>query len=821
MLRSALKPITSYPETYMEMQKEARTRMGEGVEDIKEGKWARGSLKTALGTLGYITSPIDAAARTIAGKPIEDLTGIPKEYTEFAATLALPVIGFTGTSKGKDLMRPIETILSPNTVSKTAQDAEALIRSTGGTAARDTAKTEAAMEAYHVKANAMPRADQLNFIDYVEGRTGKFSGLMMRDPQLQAMANTMRTAFDQRMAKLQSLPSTAQTQFITDYFPHFWKDPSAATTAGQNFGGGASRQGSGASLRQRSVPTYADGLAMGLEPVTTNPIEATLRYIRSMDHFIAATEVLDIAKAQGTVRYIKPKTVGASGHPESYKIPPGWKPIEGRGATRADGAVAHAPEDWARVYNNFIDRGIHGKNEDWGKLYDAAQSTSNAITSLELGLSGFHAFTMANEAFVSGIAKGVGEIAGGKPIKGVGSILAAPAKPITSYNLGNKVEKVYLGQNPGSPNMSRIVDLLEKAGGRAVGKGHAPDYRFSPMGSYWTAFKRGSLKQEMAESRANIAARPVVGTVKEAARMIGRTMETVAQPLFEKYIPRIKNGAFYDTMDSWLKAHPTASLQEQTKAARQIWDSIDNRFGEMVQDNIFWNKTLKQTAQLGMRSYSWNMGTIREIGGGVKDIVDTAAGRKEWSSRASYAVALPIAVGTLNAAYQYLMTGKSPESVDDLLAGQTGGTSAGFGGRGEVPERVSLPGYQKDVLGWYENWRQEAANKIATGPRAGVIDPIRDADYKGDPIFHAGHAGLEDYFTHVLGSMGPISVKTMAKGPKEGSHIGYMQQLMGLRPAGPALQDPEGYKRGMKTIQQRREQRESKHEKQQQRLYDQ
>ena len=94
-------------------------------------------------------------------------------------------------------------------------------------------------------------------------------------------------------------------------------------------------------------------------------------------------------------------------------------------------------------------------------------------------------------------------------------------------------------------------------------------------------------------------------------------METVAQPIFEKYIPRIKNGAFYDTMHDWLEANPNAPHEAQVAMARRIWDSIDNRFGEMVQDNIFWNKTLKQTAQLGMRSYSWNLGTVREIGGGA------------------------------------------------------------------------------------------------------------------------------------------------------------------------------------------------------------
>lgn len=856
LLKQAVEPFTSYPDTYTEMRQEAQKKMGEGVEQLgTPGERLKGAFNTGIGALQYTMSPIDAAVRSIAGRPIERATGIPKEYTEFATELAIPGIGLAGTAKGKAALRPLENILSPETVSPIAGEAAGSIRSAGGTAARETAQTEAAVEPFHAKINALPVPDRLNFIDYVEGRSGKFAGLSMRDPELQSLANTLKGAFDNRMARIQALPSTAQASFIEDYFPHFWQDPKKAAAVGQNFGGGVAKQGSGASLKKRTVPTVADGLAAGLVPVTSNPIEATLRYVRSMDHFIAAQEVLDTAKAQGQIRYFKPRVMGASGHPESFQgIPDGWVPVKGRGATRPDGSQAYAPEDWARVYNNFIDRGIH-KNEDWGRIYDALQSTSNSITALELGLSGFHAFTMANEAIISGVAKGISELAGGKPIKAVGSISTAAIKPVTSVMRGKKMEQVYLKSSPGTPDLRKITDLLEKAGARAVGSRHAPDYRFSAMGSYWTAFKRGALRQQMTDSLANMKARPVVGTGQEAARLIGRTMETVAQPLFQTYIPRLKNGAFYDTMKMWLDANPKATQEQEVAMARRIWDSIDNRFGEMVQDNIFWNKTLKQVAQLGMRSYSWNLGTVREIAGGVRDLARNPSKLSptsaDYSPKAAYVVAMPIVVATLNAAYQYLMTGEAPESVDDLVAGRTGGTVPGFGARtnrqirlanraplpegqrqkalprlpndddvATVDERVSMPGYQKDVIGWYLDWRQEAANKLATGPRTGVVDPLRDADWKGDPVFHEGTPWLQDYFSHVLQAMGPISIKSILQGRKKGSEIGPMQSLMGLRSAPAAIQDPEGYQKGMHVIKQQREKIEQNREKKQNRLYE-
>jgi hypothetical protein len=159
----------------------------------------------------------------------------------------------------------------------------------------------------------------------------------------------------------------------------------------------------------------------------------------------------------------------------------------------------------------------------------------------------------------------------------------------------------------------------------------------------------------------------------------------------------------------------------------------------------------------------------------------------------------------MNAAYQYLMTGKAPESVEDLLAGRTGGTSPGFGGRGEVEERVMLPGYQKDVLGWYHDWRQETINKMARAP-ALAFELAGNKDWRGDPIANLQapeDQRLSQYFQHVMDSVTPISVKTLLQGSKEGSRIGPTGRFMGERPAPSYLQDPEGHARGMSAIQRR------------------
>lgn len=846
-LAKAVEPITSYLPTQQRMAREGMESMSKGVSELSEGKKLSGGWNVVSGALKYATSPIEAGLHTVVGKPLEENLGIPHEYSELAAGLALPGYGFTKTRQGQEAIeaarnagKVIEKIASPETVDAEARMAVASIRELGGQAARDTAQTAQALEPAWKKVNALPDADRLNFIDYIEGRSGKFAGLSMKDPALQDLADTMKSAFDKRMSKIQALPSHQQMAFVDDYFPHFWKDSRKAAAAGANHiqgisqpgGGGFAKQGSGASLKARSVPTIADGIAMGLEPVTTNPLEATMRYVTSMDRFIAATEVLDTAKNAGQVKFIKPKTVGASGHPDSFQgVPDGWAPLKGRGSTDAAGGQAYAPEGFARIYNNWISRGIAEHGEEFGNAYEAARQASNAITALELGLSGYHVLTMMQESMVNSVANAVGYARKGMPIEAVKSVGKAATAPISYAFKGKKIQDIYLGLSPGTAELQKITDLLTTAGGRAKGAEHAPDYNFSKTGSYWTAFRRGALRLQRVANQAEIAQRPLTGRIKVYAKNIGRVFDTVAQPIFETYIPKIKNAAFYENMSAWLKQNPTASRDEQAKAARQVWDSVDNRFGELVQDNIFVDKLIKQIGMLSLRSWSWTIGgVVRELGGGARDIARapfktaTGSGPNEgkWTQKMDYAIALPVVYGTLSAIYQALKTGKPPESVRDLMAPRTGGIDAATG----EEERIIPPGYMKDVFGFAMHPIDEMTNKFATAPR--IIGQLAtNEDWKRDPIFSPksdselnGPIWLKQFWNYATETLGPISVRNLAKGQKAGSNLSGIETMLGVRTAPRYLTDPAGYEQMMKGVASRKWKVKERRDKKQQGMYE-
>jgi hypothetical protein len=716
----------------------------------------------------------------------------------------------------------LEKRVSPSTRSASAQDAAASIREASGVAARDKAITMDKLEPYQKTISAMPDPERLAFIDYVEGRSK--SG-QLHDPSLQGLADVLRDAMMKRQVKLSSMPSHMMMSFIDDYFPHFWKNPAAAQNAAHQMAG-IGKQGSSASTRARSVPTVAEGMSYGLEPLTTNPLEATARYITSMDHFIARTEVVEAAKANKTITFPKRQQIGASGHPQSGQLPrTDLVPV--KGVFDKNGVQGVAPEDWARVYNNYVGQ-KWGGNLEAQSFFDALQKGSNAVTSFELGVSGFHLFTMANEAFIGELARGFANIAALKPaelVRGLGAIAKAPAAPVRLYKLGKKGADVYLDRSPGSQNTRQLVNLITRAGGRMVGKEHAADYNYSAMGNFWTAFQRGALKQELRESLGRVTSSPL-GAVKEPFSLVGKALETLAYPLFVKYIPALKNGAAMELLSDWLKANPTATRDQQLAMARRIWDSIDNRFGEMVQDNLFWNNSLKQVAQTSMRSFSWNLGTIREIGGGAAGFrkpSQFSISSPDFNPKMGYTLALPIGAGIMGIVYQYLKTGQGPHSVEDTQHPLTGGMVPGFGGRGQVPERAQLPGYMKDVYGWWSDPKAQASNKIATLPKM-AWQTLQNEDYQGhmihnpnDPILHQ----IGDYFNWVRESLGgPISLRTLLKGEKTGSNISRVESMMGIRPAPSNVQDPEGYERGLSKIYRERYKREERSRQRQDRQYE-
>ncbi len=714
------------------------------------------------------------APEAVAKAPVE---AAPKEPPPVVQEIPRTVEPLKPMNPIKTIGSTIEKVFSPTTRSADAGSVEGSIRSERGRAERDTETTRRELEQFQSQVGALPQEAKDAFIGYVEGRS---KGATLPDPTLQGAADKIKEAVDQRRTKIEKSDWGQDASFVDDYYMHMWKNPPAQVLQAVQ---GISKQGSGKNLKARTIPTIAEGKAAGLVPVTENPLEMTSLYVQNMDRFIAANNAFDQMKGNGLVKMATPG-----------KQPPGWVELQGRLGSKntpAGAMKAYAPEDAARVYNNFISRGFDGT--DLKDLYNLGRKTSNFMTMMELGLSAFHASTMGMESIISEVAKGVGQVRRGDIVKGAKTAGKGilPWSPINRYKTGLKAEQEYLGTSGSKvpSDLAKVVDLQTEAGGRAIGYDRSQHAMGNTaMGSFFRAWKRGTLGQEMKALPGEFKQAPL-GTT---AANIARVMETVAEPLFGKLIPRLKNGAFYSQMSDWLEAHPGATKEEQVAQARQAWDSIDNRFGELVMDNVFWNKFLKQASYLMVRSTGWDLGTLREIGGGIKD-----AARGKPSIRTDYVIALPIVTALYNAAAQYIKTGKLPESATDLYAYQTGGKNPDGS-----DERAMMPGYMKDVVGYGEHPLKTAGAKVATAPRL-VGELLTNSDYRGLPITKGGNVDstsdffktapmwAKDYAAHVMQAFEPISIKNLVLGNKKGSNIGPAERALGVRPASAETQNPK------------------------------
>lgn len=193
----AISPITNYPATYKGMVNDAVGQMATGYDQLTRGqprfdpvkdaappdstamRLAKGAANVGMGALGYVSSPINAAIHSVVGKPIEDATGIPSQYTDFAASLALPGIGMTKLPKVAPAppTGPLGVVLSEGQRTgdlAAIQREQAALRNTkAGEAAHAHAQEFAAQQAAQVETAA----------DRVKRSFDQFGANVANDPQ--------------------------------------------------------------------------------------------------------------------------------------------------------------------------------------------------------------------------------------------------------------------------------------------------------------------------------------------------------------------------------------------------------------------------------------------------------------------------------------------------------------------------------------------------------------------------------------------------------------------------------------------------------------
>lgn len=627
-----------------------------------------------------------------------------------------------------------------------------VIRARTGQLAHVTEQTMSAFKDASDEMSQLTPAARLDFIDKME------SGTRQASPQLQTIADGLRTQLDQTRDVVRSLGTGKLDNFIENYFPHIWDNPDQA----RSIFGRRPLEGPRSFLKTRTIPTTAEGIAQGLKPVTDNPVDLTMLKLYEMRRYITGQKIMDDLQQRNLVQYVRAGTQAPDGFARlDDRVATVFAPPELRG--KAGVTILgnyYAPEPVATVFNNHLSPGLRGN-----ALFDAYRAVGNTLNQAQLGLSAYHLGFTSMESIVSRNALAFRQLFAGEPLQAAKTAASSVVAPVTNILRGDKVLRAYLRPDDADPMLLRTVDALERAGGRIR---MSTLYENNASANFLKALRAGQYGQA-------------------ALRFVPAALEQAARPVMEYVVPRQKLGVFADLAKFELgHLPPNATPDMATAAFARAWDSVDNRMGQLVYDNLFWNRALKDLSMVSVRSVGWNLGTIREFGGGTADILanlgKAAVGHSaELTPRASYVLSLPFSVGLAGGIAYYLMNGKPPETLLDYFYPRTGRVDPEG-----VPERVQLPSYLKDVVHFSQAPWQTMKNKV--NPLAALIgEMLENKDFYGDQIRNPHDPLVQQVAQvaeHVAGQFEPFGIRYFQQQHAQGQSLGTsLGSFVGVTPA--------------------------------------
>ena len=597
-----------------------------------------------------------------------------------------------GLERGHVAADAFRKVFNPASRTPASQQAANIVRANLGALERDMAQAHQAILAVRGEVKPLTTPEGRRFVADIE------QGAVQGPPALQAAAHTVRTLLDRQRDTIRGLGKGALAHFIEDYFPHIWEDPAQARDVIAQISGKRPLQGPKSFLKQRTIPTIEEGLAAGLKPVADHPLDLVLLKLREMRRYEMGQRILGELKAAGLVRFTR-------GRPD-----PGYQALnDGLFTVYApptpEGSLAirgryTAPEAVATVLNNFLSPGLRGN-----ALFDVYMHTGNTLNQAQLGLSLFHLGFTSMDASVSKTALALEQIAAGQPGAAARSLVQVPVAPLTNYLRGSRLYRAY--RVPGSEGAAfdQLADAVVAGGGRVA---MPRIYKNNAIEKFMQALRRRQFGQA-------------------ALQTLPAMLEAAAKPLMEHIVPRQKLGVFADLAQHELSRLPPGASPAEVRAAMgKVWDSVDNRMGQLVYDNLFWHKALKDLSMASVRSVGWNLGTVRELGGGTLDLRHLSRGK--LTHRAAYVIALPITVGMAGGMLNYLYTGEAPKELKDYFMPRTGRFDAAGN-----PERVNLPSYMKDVFAYAKHPVRTVQHKLH--PLLALIgDMLENENYYGDLI---------------------------------------------------------------------------------------
>jgi len=601
-----------------------------------------------------------------------------------------------------------------------------------------------------------PQEKQIKFIDNIK------QGKEQETPEEQAIADMMRRVEDNYWNEAKQFKDSLA--YLENHYRVLWKVIPGKPEA-KGFQGLFRRplQGTKGFMKHSTLETMAEGIAMGGEPYTYNPMKMWQDSLVDMQKFITSQRMWKSMKDMGYAKFVK----------QGGTIPEGFVRLNDNLAKTyfpaeikysEDGetyTVVHqtgeyyVEENVGRILNNFLSRDLIRESN----IGNALMKIKNITTSLELSLSPFHAAYVSLATASSSIGLGAQKIINRAILQqepkafvdGLKDILFSGVSPAKYAKTGGQAIKMvsqedFINTPEGKdfikefPDAKQLIDDLFIGGGKLA---MHQDYKINSLRTFQEALKN---KEPWAV----------------AWNAIPAGNEFIMRPLFETFIPRLKIGTFlkeYSLELAQREGELASGTLTRPELARRVWDSVENRLGEMNFDNLFWNRTFKSGLQLAFRSVTWKLGALRNIGASLPEQINefVKASKEERTPLLTGNMAWLIGVGALASAFSYItmgLTGQGqPKDVKDLIAPR-------YDDQGN---RISLNTHIKDWVHIAHNPAGFLSNSLS-GEIGRTIDVWGNKDFYGVEIYHPDDPGYKqavDIATHLFPT--PFSIANQKK----------------------------------------------------------
>jgi hypothetical protein len=220
------------------------------------------------------------------------------------------------------------------------------------------------------------------------------------------------------------------------------------------------------------------------------------------------------------------------------------------------------------------------------------------------------------------------------------------------------------------------------------------------------------------------------------------------KPLFETYIPRLKVGMFLREYAFELdrNSRQLASGQiTRPQLARKTWAFIEDRFGELNWDNLYWNRTFKSAMQLAFRSVTWKLGNIRGFGKAGRDLWAEGLSKAlhgempRMSLPMAWIVGLSVVTAIESSIITRVSTGKYPWELAESMMDELKNLIFPRISPKDPTQRVSIPTYFRDGYRLGESIPKDYGWSYVKGGASGelsrLFDDWQNKDFVGRPIY--------------------------------------------------------------------------------------